>query len=144
MITARIVKFLLSGGLAALIHSTGMYMLLALRLGPHLAFLGGFTIAVVIRFFVDRHIVFEATHWNWRAQLPRYAIACVLAYLVSATLFYLFFDVIHLHIALAFVLSIVLTTMFAYAALNFALTGLRRRVHDREQHAAGNADATGA
>jgi putative flippase GtrA len=130
VIPLRVVKFLLSGGFAALVHSAGMYLLLSLTVGPHTAFLGGFVIAVVIRFFIDRHIVFEATQRGMAAQFLRYATACLLTYIVSATLFYLLFDVAYLHVVLAFTLSVVLTAIFAYAALNFALTGMPRKIHE--------------
>jgi putative flippase GtrA len=132
VIPVRVIKFLLSGGLATLIHSGGMYVFVSLALGPHAAFLGGFIIAVVIRFFIDRHIVFEATQGKMLGQFPRYALACVLTYLVSASLFYLLFNIVHFPIVVAFTLSVALTAIFAYASLNFALIGTRRKGHEPE------------
>jgi putative flippase GtrA len=125
-VTLRLGRFLLSGGLATLVHSGVMSLLIALAIGAHLAFLGGFVTATIARFFVDRHFVFRAKG-KMTAQFPRYLAGCVLTYFVSAGLFFLFHDVLYLMIPVAFVLTIAIATVVGYVLLNFALAGAQKQ-----------------
>lgn len=122
---ARIGKFVLSGGLAAVINTSLTYLLSRAGTDPHIAFSVGFVSALAVRFFVDRHLVFAASDQRIAGQIPRYAAACLASYLVSAGLFSLFLDVAGLSEAASFVLAVVLSTAVGYLSIKLALTGRR-------------------
>lgn len=124
----RFLKFIGSGSVAAIVHTSIMFALLHFGLGPHKSFLVGFTCGVIVRFFVDRNLVFYATSDDARMQFVRYAAAAIAAYFVSATLFYLFLDVFRWHQVLSFGLAVVSTTFVAYGLVTLALRGYRKTV----------------
>jgi putative flippase GtrA len=122
----RLAKFALSGGFATVVHSVGMYAFSLASFGPQTAFSLSFTFAVTSRFFVDRRLVFQVKAGGL-AQFGRYVVACSVTYIMSASLFSLFLDVLGLRSALAFGISVLLTTVIGYVTTGVALTGGRRK-----------------
>lgn len=120
MSLVKLGKFAVSGVVATLVHGAGMYLYAALGLGPHLAFFLGFVGAVVVRYFVDTSFVFRPKA-SGPVQFGRYVVACVLSYAVSATLFATAIDMLALNTAVAFVLSVALTTTAGYLLTGYAL-----------------------
>lgn len=103
-----------------------MFLLSRFAVDPHLAFTVGFGLAVLARFFVDRHFVFQATTGAVAGQFPRYVAACLFHYGISAGFFALFLDIFGWRQSVAFVMAVGLSTIASYIAINFALTGRLR------------------
>jgi putative flippase GtrA len=70
---ARLLRFVLSGGLASLIFFAGSYVLMALGWTPFAANLVAYALGFIVGYLLQRGWTFEAAH-DHAAALPRYLI----------------------------------------------------------------------
>lgn len=71
----------IAGGITLFDWTT--FTLLCLLITPSLAFVISFTVAVMIRFWLDRKFTFIVTEGNWRWQLIRYFLSCFITFSIS-------------------------------------------------------------
>jgi|GEM_PF-5389274 putative flippase GtrA len=81
-LSQQALRFLgIAGGITLFDWTT--FMLLCLLIAPSIAFVISFAVAVTIRFWLDRKFTFIVTKGNWRWQLIRYFLSCLITFSVS-------------------------------------------------------------
>jgi putative flippase GtrA len=82
----QVVRFLcIAGGITLFDWTT--FVLLCMLMPASIAFVISFAVAVTIRFWLDRKFTFVVTDGNWRWQLIRYFLSCVITFSISLTAF---------------------------------------------------------
>lgn len=85
-ISKQAIRFLCIGG-AITLFDWAMFLLLSKLMSPPLAFIVSYTVAVLVRFWLDRRITFAVRKGNWSWQLFRYFLSCGITFCISFAAF---------------------------------------------------------
>jgi putative flippase GtrA len=80
------IRFLCIGG-GITLFDWAMFMLLSSFISPSAAFIISYTLAVLVRFWLDKKITFAVKDGNWRWQLFRYFLSCGITFCISFVAF---------------------------------------------------------
>ena len=129
--TARILKFCISGGTAALVMLLGLYLFHGVLGVPYLiASVMSFVVAVSVNFALQRRFAFARTDREGvRRQAVLFLGTNIIALGVNTVLLYAFVEILHLYYLLAQVL-----VQAIIAAGTFLVYGLIFRAHENPQH----------
>ncbi|MFE8069831.1 GtrA family protein [Marinobacteraceae bacterium S3BR75-40.1] len=112
---AQPLRFVVTGGLATLIHWLSMALFIAWGISPFMATAGGAVLGAVSNYGLQHRVTFRSQR-SHRSALPRYLVSLVLAFLTNQLVFTALHLGLHVQVALAQLL-----TTGAVAVLNYRL-----------------------
>lgn len=114
----KIFKFLITGGLATLIHYVCMFILIYLTISPVIATFIGAIIGAIVNYILQYYVTFNSKKSHF-VSILKYVITVLLGIVSNTLLFILFYEKLNFLIIIAQLLTTLIVTVQNFVLYKF-------------------------